>query len=179
MPAARTAAFLNDHFAVMARCIEKEGGTIDKFLGDGVMAFWGAPDRQRDHAARAARTVLAISEAIAADNRRRVEDGEPPIKLRIGLHSGTVVVGNIGAPERMNYTIVGDTVNTAKRLEQLGKTLGTAEETVTILVSTETAVALEPTNFRLEPRGAHPVPGRGQPVEVCQMDGVEGDRISE
>lgn len=178
MPAARTAAFLNHHFAVMAHCIEREGGTIDKFLGDGVMAFWGAPDRQSDHAARAARAVLAITAAIATDNRQRADDGEPPIKLRIGLHSGTVVVGNIGAPERMNYTIVGDTVNTAKRLEQLGKALGTAEETVTILVSAETAAALEPDSFRVEICGAHPVPGRGQPVEVCRLGSPEVSKIA-
>ncbi|MEM8588057.1 MAG: adenylate/guanylate cyclase domain-containing protein [Pseudomonadota bacterium] len=173
MPAARTAALLNHHFALMAQCIEKEGGTIDKFLGDGVMAFWGAPDRQADHASRAARTVLAIADAIDLDNRQRAEDGGLPIKLRIGLHSGTVVVGNIGAPERMNYTIVGDTVNTAKRLEQLGKVLGTAEETVTILISAETAAALEPDAFHLERCGAHPVPGRGQPIEVCRLGGAD------
>jgi len=175
MPAARTAALLNHHFALMAQCIENEEGTIDKFLGDGVMAFWGAPDRQADHAARAARTVLAIADAIARDNRQRREDGGLPIKLRIGLHSGTVVVGNIGAPERMNYTIVGDTVNTAKRLEQLGKVLGTAEEAVTILISAETAAALEPGDFHLETCGTHPVPGRGQPIEVCRLGRAEGN----
>ncbi len=130
----RLAAFLNRHFAMLGRAIEAEGGTIDKYIGDSVMAFWGAPDRQPDHALRACRAALAMADAVEADNARRMAKGLAPIRLRIGLHSGSVIVGNIGAPGRINYTLVGDTVNVAQRLEQLGKRYGSDRE-VTIIAS--------------------------------------------
>ena len=85
------------------------------------MAFWGAPTRQQDHASRACRAALAIADAVRADNRRRQGEGLPPVRIRIGLYDGRVVAGNIGAPGRINYTLVGDAVNAANRLEQLGK----------------------------------------------------------
>ncbi|MFP6771279.1 MAG: adenylate/guanylate cyclase domain-containing protein, partial [Alphaproteobacteria bacterium] len=132
MAVAETAALLNEHFAQVGSCIEAEGGTIDKFIGDSVMAFWGAPEEQPDHAARACRAALAIRAAVEAGN-----DAKPgtPLRLRIGIHTGPVIVGNIGAPQRMNYTIVGDSVNIAHRLEQLGHILGDANSAVTILLS--------------------------------------------
>jgi len=130
----RLAAFLNRHFEMLGRAIDAEGGTIDKYIGDSVMAFWGAPDHQPDHALRACRAALAIAEALDADNTRRIAKGRAPIRLRIGLHTGPVIVGNIGAPSRINYTLVGDTVNVAQRLEQLGK-LYPAERYVTIVAS--------------------------------------------
>ena len=98
MPAAATAEFLNRHFALLSACVEAEGGTIDKFIGDSVMAFWGAPDRQADHAERACRAALAMARAVRDDNAARTAAGLPPVRMRIGIHTGSVVVGNIGAP---------------------------------------------------------------------------------
>ncbi|HET8729038.1 MAG TPA: adenylate/guanylate cyclase domain-containing protein, partial [Alphaproteobacteria bacterium] len=118
-----TAGLLNAHFAALAGCIEAEGGTVDKFIGDAVMAFWGAPEEQPDHAARGLRAALAIDRTVRADNDRRQEQGLPALQVRIGLYSGPAVVGNIGSPSRINYTIVGDTVNTAARIEALASTL--------------------------------------------------------
>ncbi|MBI4193880.1 MAG: adenylate/guanylate cyclase domain-containing protein [Betaproteobacteria bacterium] len=138
LSAVDTAGFLNHHFAVIAECVEREGGTIDKFIGDAVMAFWGAPERQVDHAARAYRAVCAIAGALAADNARRKESGLAPVKVRMGLHSGPVIVGNIGAPGRMNYTIVGDAVNVAQRLEQLGRDFLRDGEEIVALASAST-----------------------------------------
>ncbi|MBP2232366.1 class 3 adenylate cyclase [Azospirillum agricola] len=138
MAAADTAALLNEHFTLLAACIEAEGGTVDKFIGDSLMAFWGAPEAQEDHAARALRAAHAIHQAVSADNRRRTAAGQAPIQMRIGLHSGPVVVGNIGSDSRMNYTIIGDTVNVAARIEELSAALqGEAE--VIILTSGVTA----------------------------------------
>ncbi|PWC94360.1 adenylate/guanylate cyclase domain-containing protein [Azospirillum sp. TSO5] len=138
MAAADTAALLNEHFTLLAACIEAEGGTVDKFIGDSLMAFWGAPEAQEDHAVRALRAALAIHHAIRADNRRRVAAGRAPIHVRVGLHSGPVVVGNIGSDSRINYTIVGDTVNVAARIEELSAALqGDAE--VIVLTSGVTA----------------------------------------
>ncbi|SDF09628.1 adenylate/guanylate cyclase domain-containing protein [Thalassobaculum litoreum] len=123
---------LNAHFSLVARCVEAEDGTIDKYIGDSVMAFWGAPSRQEDHAARAIRATQAIARAVHAENEVRAAAGEPPVRIRIGLHSGTVVVGNIGAPGRINYTLVGDPVNVANRIEQLGKEVDPQGEVVAL-----------------------------------------------
>jgi len=136
--AAETAALLNSHFTLLSSCIEAEGGTVDKFIGDAVMAFWGAPEEQADHAVRALRAAQAIAAAICADNIQRCAADLPPVRVRIGLHSGPVVVGNIGSASRINYTIVGDTVNTAARIEELGAGLqGDAE--IIILAGATTA----------------------------------------
>ena len=94
---------------------------IDKYIGDSVMAVWGGLSRMEDHADHAMRAALAIAQVIREDNAVRRAAGQPPIRVRIGLHSGPVVVGNIGAPGRVNFTVVGDTVNIAQRFEQLGK----------------------------------------------------------
>lgn len=160
------AGFLNDHFAIIATAVEAEGGTVDKFIGDAVMAFWGAPEDQPDHAELACRAALAIRDAIEADNERRRTAGETQVRMRIGLHTGRAVVGNIGAPGRMNYTIVGDTVNVAQRLEQLAKE--TPADDVGILVSQETADRLGEV-FALEPAGEHRVSGRNRPVAAFRL----------
>jgi len=123
MGPAETAAWLNAHFTRIAACIEAEGGTVDKFIGDAVMAFWGAPEHQPDHAARALRAAAAIDRVIRDEAAELTACGIPPVCLRVGIHSGPVVVGNIGAASRINYTIVGDTVNAAARLEALGSDL--------------------------------------------------------
>lgn len=123
---------LNAHFSLIARCVEAEDGTIDKYIGDSVMAFWGAPSRQEDHAARAIRAARAIATAVHAENEVRMAAGEPPVRIRIGLHTGTVIVGNIGAPGRINYTLVGDPVNVANRIEQLGKEIDPDAEVIAL-----------------------------------------------
>ncbi|AIB10492.1 guanylate cyclase [Azospirillum argentinense] len=138
MGAADTAALLNEHFTLLANCIEAEGGTVDKFIGDAIMAFWGAPEEQPDHAARALRAAHAITRAVREGNRRRAAEGLPAIRVRIGLHSGPVVVGNIGSASRINYTIVGDTVNVAARIEELASALQGDEEVI-VLSSAATA----------------------------------------
>jgi adenylate cyclase len=127
------AAFLNGHFALLGRCIEAEGGTIDKYIGDSVMAFWGAPDEQADHAERACAAALAIARTLQADNAERCANRLAAVRLRIGISTGRVLVGNIGAPGRVNYTLVGDVVNLAQRLEQLGKEVEDAGDVVVLI----------------------------------------------
>src|SRR5262249_9249502 len=100
-----TAALLNHHFALLGACIEHEHGIIDKYIGDSVMAVWGALAGSPDHAAAGIRSALAIAKVIGEDNAIRRAEGKPPIRLRIGLHSGPAVIGNIGAPGRINYTV--------------------------------------------------------------------------
>jgi class 3 adenylate cyclase len=170
LPPSETAAFLNHHFGLLGACVEAEQGTVDKYIGDALMAFWGAPEKQKDHALRACRAALAIAAAIAADNQQRASRGEPPVRVRIGLHTGPVVVGNIGAPDRVNYTIVGDPVNAGQRLEDLGKTIEPPAEVV-ILVSGETKAELADA-FHLEPLGALQVKGRAEPLQVFRLLGA-------
>jgi adenylate cyclase len=121
LPPGDAAAFLNQHFSLIGAQIEAEDGTIDKYIGDSVMAFWGAPDDQPDHAERACRAAQAIAVALHQDNARRRAKGLDEVCIRIGIATGRVLVGNIGAPGRINYTLVGDVVNLAQRLEELGK----------------------------------------------------------
>ena len=114
LSAEETAAYLNGYFETVSRVIADRDGTIDKFLGDGVMAFWGAPSAQPDHASRAIAAVTALAEQIEKDSVLNM-------RLRIGIHTGKVVVGNIGSASRMNYTVIGDAVNVAARLQEYGK----------------------------------------------------------
>ena len=170
-PAPRIAEFLNRHFALLAACIEDQDGTLDKFIGDSIMAFWGAPEAQSDHAQRAARAARAIAAAVEAENASRRAAGEPPVRVRVGLHSGPVTVGNIGAPGRINYTIIGDTVNICQRLEQLGKSVtpeSGADDAVTVLASAATVAQLGP-EFAREALGGHHLRGRNEMIEVFRL----------
>jgi len=164
--AAETAAFLNHHFDILARAVEDERGTIDKFLGDGMLAFWGAPEKLRDHADRALRAAVAIRAAIAADNRERQATGRPPVRLRIGLHTGPVVVGNIGATDRMNYTVVGDPVNVGNRIERLAGERLAADGDVAILLSEATLEALSERPSGLVDLGPRLLRGRSEEMRV-------------
>ena len=163
-----TEEFLNNHFGLLSRCVEAEDGTIDKFIGDALMAFWGAPDDQPDHATRACRAAKAIQAAIEADNDRREELGAPRTRVRLGIHTDRVVVGNIGAPGRMNYTIVGDGVNTGQRLEGLGKKLDDGSDVV-VLVSAATANGVDRRQVQLHQVGHFEVKGKGTAVEVFRL----------
>jgi len=167
MTAGETADLLNHHFALLGKCVEAEEGTIDKFIGDALMAFWGAPDPQPDQADRAVRAVCAMARMVHEDNASRRAQGLAPIKMRLGLHNGPAVVGNIGAPERMNYTVVGDTVNTANRMEGLGKEV--APDAEIVILASETVVAAMTLDVKQEPVGAHTVKGKAEPVQVFRI----------
>ena len=130
------ADLLNNYFEVLVQPVTAQGGTVDKFIGDALMAFWNAPDEQDDHADLALAAALEIQKVTQAFNNERVAKGEKPLVTRIGVHTGRVLVGNIGASERMNYTIVGDAVNTTARLEALGKDIGE-----TLCISSDTREA--------------------------------------
>ena len=124
MPPDSLARTLNEYFTVLTGPVLNSEGTVDKFIGDALMAFWGAPVPLDDHPDRAIEAALAIRREIAAFNAAREGLSLPPLPTRIGIHTGEVLVGNIGAEERLNYTIVGDAVNAAARLEALGKEVG-------------------------------------------------------
>ena len=166
-PAADVAEFLNEHLTILGSCVDAEEGTIDKFIGDALMAFWGAPDHQDDTADRACRAALAMAKEIETDNRIRKSEGKEPVRLRIGIHTGPVVVGNIGAPGRVNYTIVGDTVNATQRLESLGNKVESNED-VTILISAVTKSLLKG-HYTLSRLGSFDVKGKEEELEVFRL----------
>ena len=172
LPAAQVARLLNAHFTLVDRCIEAEGGTLDKYIGDAVMAFWGAPDEQPDHAARACRAALAMAHALRVDNEARMAAGHDRLRVRVGIHSGPVVVGNIGAPSRINYTVIGDTVNTAERLEALARDSAPAAADVHVVVSGETA-AQAGQAFAFKRMGSCRLAGRHEPVATFELCGLE------
>lgn len=171
LSAQETADLLNRHFEILVACIEAEGGTVDKFLGDGLLAFWGAPDQVEHHADAALRAARAIGRAIAAENQKACKKGEPVIRLRIGIHSGPVIVGNIGTYERVNYTIVGDTVNVGQRIESAGRLIAPDDE-ICILASDDTIAETldEAEKQSVTDVGKYELRGRSEPVRLWRVD---------
>jgi adenylate cyclase len=108
---------LNQYLEVMVQAVFNHQGTLDKFLGDGLLAIFGTPLQQPDHPQRAVQTALEIQQAIAALNATRHAVNAPALTIGIGINSGEAIVGNIGSEKRMEYTVVGDMVNVAQRLQ--------------------------------------------------------------
>jgi adenylate cyclase len=146
---------LNQHFAMVAELIEREGGIIDKFIGDAVVAVFGAPTPLHDHAARAVRAACNVVAAV-----RAAPEAHGAFSMRIGLNTGPALVGNVGSKRRFDYTAIGDTVNLAQRLEQANKELDT-----TLLIAATTAKAAG-TIEGLTPLGSVAIKGRIAVVDV-------------
>ncbi|HRI14540.1 MAG TPA: adenylate/guanylate cyclase domain-containing protein [Verrucomicrobiota bacterium] len=127
---------LGEYLAAISTVIQQHAGTVDKFIGDGVMAFWGAPKPNPNHARDGCVAAWRLQQRLDELNREWTAQGQLAFPTRIGLNTGTVIVGNIGSDTRMNYTAMGDPVNVASRLESLNRTFGTR-----ILLSEETRAA--------------------------------------
>ncbi|HKA28161.1 MAG TPA: adenylate/guanylate cyclase domain-containing protein [Candidatus Binatia bacterium] len=133
LPSDCVVSLLNEFHSRMVAAVSACEGTFDKYLGDGLMAYFGAPVPAADHAVRAILCALSMQISLGEMNAARAARGEPPLRMGVGLHSGPVVLGDIGAPGRREYTPVGDTVNVAARIEELTRNHGFA-----VLVSDET-----------------------------------------
>jgi adenylate cyclase len=125
MPSQELLMRVSAYLDIVIKAVNHQHGTIDKFMGDGVMAFWGAPALLEDHAWRACVAALAIQRDMNALNARWESEGMRPFNVRVGVHCDAVVVGNVGSQERMSYTVLGDGVNIASRLEAINKEYGT------------------------------------------------------
>jgi adenylate cyclase len=160
LSAEQTVEVLTGYFNAMTPLIHATGGTVDKFIGDAVMAFWGAPLPDAQHAEHAVRAAIAMQQAMVPLVAALRSRGLPSIHMRIGLHTGRVVVGNVGSEQRFSYTAIGDAVNLAARLEGANKAFGTG-----ILVSGATAAQL-PADITLRPLDDVIVKGKSEPVRV-------------
>jgi len=158
-----TVALLNEYFTLMVDCIQHEEGMLDKFIGDAVMAAFGIPVAHDDDADRAVRASIAMIRELARWNRGRVSEGKLPVDIGIGLNTDMVVSGNIGSKKRMDYTIIGDGVNLASRLESACKTYGTH-----ILISEFTYKHLKSTYYTRE-IDLVVVKGKTQPVAIFEV----------
>lgn len=167
-PAVEVVSYLNDLLARVGPIIEASGGTIDKYIGDSVMAFWGAPEEQPDHANVACHAALRIAREVEAFNAERRAEGLHACRMRIGLHTGQVIVGNIGFAGRVDYTIVGRTVNVAQALEQYGRQAIDDSEVV-ILVSNVTAGSVGQA-FAFRPCPDLKVSGAAQAIQLLHRD---------
>jgi len=153
---------LNAHFSILGQAIEAEGGIIDKYVGDSVVAIFGALVPLPNHAAGAMRAALAVQERLRAEVGR-----EGAFRIRIGLNTGSCVVGNVGSITRINYTAIGDSVNVAARLEAANKELGTA------ILASDSTVRAAGAGFQCRPLGPIHVKGRAEQVVVHEVVGPQ------
>jgi len=160
LSAPETVEVLTEYFNVMTAIIHRYGGTVDKFIGDAVMAFWGAPLPDAQHAEHAVRAAIDMQQAMQGLTEQLVSRGLPSISMRIGVHTGRVVVGNVGSRSRFSYTAIGDAVNLAARLEGANKAFGSG-----ILLSEASALGL-PEEVALRHLDTVIVKGKSEPVKV-------------
>jgi adenylate cyclase len=163
----RIVPLLGKYFDCMSREIHANAGTIDKFIGDAVMAFWGAPAPNPDHALGACRAALACQRALRMSGL--TDDNGRPLGVRIGINSGSVLVGNIGSEVRLNYTVIGDAVNVASRLEGVNKQYGTQ-----IIIGEETR-RLAGDRIRVRELDRLAVYGRAAGLQIYELLGIAQD----
>lgn len=158
-----TVALLNEYFTIMVDCIQRHGGMLDKFIGDGIMAAFGIPVAHGDDEDRAVRAAIDMINALFVWNVERLAQGKKPVNMGIGLNTDEVVSGNIGSPKRMDYTLIGDGVNVASRLESACK-----EYSARILIGENTYRKLRGT-YRIRELDLIVVKGKTEPVVVYEV----------
>jgi adenylate cyclase len=163
---------LNEYLNIMTAIIFSNQGTLDKYEGDAILAFWGAPVAQADHALRACRAAIAMQRSLEGLRKVWETEGKPLFHVRIGINSGEMIVGNMGGASRFDYTVIGDAVNLGSRLEGVNKQYGTE-----ILMSEHTwrHVAQETLSRELD---MLVVAGKSEPIRVYELVGMAGERLA-
>jgi adenylate cyclase len=156
--------FLNDYFSEMEQAIRGQNGIVLQYIGDEIEAVFGAPIEEPDHPLKAAAAALDMRNRLRELNRRRVSAGESPVEHGIGIHTGVVLAGNVGSPDRLVYAMVGDTVNAASRIQSLNKQFGTD-----ILLSQATKERLKPGSFQLVSLGQTSIRGKSTELEIYKI----------
>lgn len=169
MPPSDLVSLLNEYLDGMTQIIFDHGGTLDKYEGDAVMAFWGAPLEDHEHARKAVSAALEMSRFSDSLSLKFQDEGRPAIKTRFGLNTGRVIVGNIGSQKRFDYTIIGDEVNLASRLESANKQYGT------YLVISHSTYTLVRDHFMVRALDNLRVKGKERPVKVYEVLGRLND----
>lgn len=163
MEPAKVVKFLNDYFSSMVDVVFKHGGSIDKFLGDGLMALFGAPISYHDSARRAVDAAIEMRIKLSEINVRRELEGEEPIDIGVSLHTGECIVGNIGTQQKMEYTAVGDVVNITSRLEELNK------EFKTHVIITEATYQHVADFVKVQPLPEVQIRGRSESIKIYEV----------
>ncbi|HXL39511.1 MAG TPA: adenylate/guanylate cyclase domain-containing protein [Myxococcales bacterium] len=162
LPAQEVVRMLNDYFELMVDILFEHNGILDKFIGDAIMGLWGAPVKRPDDATNAVRAAVKMQKRVAEWNEERVAQDKVPIRIGIGLHTGQVVVGNMGSSKALSYTAIGDGVNLASRL------CGVAREDM-VVISEECALRAGKDKFMLEALPPAKVKNREAPVEIFRV----------
>ncbi len=163
MPPESLVQDLNQYLAAMVEAIQSRNGMIDKFIGDGIMALFGVPLDDPNHTLHAVEAATAMLASLDRLNRKLIDKGREPIAIGIGIHTGEAVIGNIGSPEKMEYTAIGDVVNTAARIESLTRKLD-----ANILISGDAFSALEG-RIAGEHKGEQSLKGKDRPVSIYKI----------
>ncbi|MTI17033.1 adenylate/guanylate cyclase domain-containing protein [Rhodobacteraceae bacterium RKSG542] len=158
-------ARINAHLTELVTIIEEEGGTVDKYLGDGILAFWGAPDEMPDHAEAAVRAARRIDARLVELHE---QGAKMPTRVRVAVHTGDVVVGNIGAPDRLNYTVLGDAVNVCDRIQRYSSRLQNEARQNTVVISETTYEQIKERDNMIS-LGPVALKGRNRPVCLWQL----------
>lgn len=156
---------LNEYFTAMVGIITKHNGVVDKFIGDAIMAVWGAPKSSGNDSADALRACIEMRTSLEKLNERRISRQQEPIQIGMGLHTGSAISGNIGSNERVEYTVIGNTVNTASRIEASTKAFG-----ADLLISEELKEKVGPA-FLVELAGSAEVKGRTDALKLYKVRG--------
>ena len=166
LPPEAVVATLNEHLNMAVSVIFKHQGTLDKFVGDCVMAFWGAPLAQPNHAELAARAALDMIEGLEKLNRKWQSEGRPTLRIGVGINTGEMLFGNIGSEQRMDFTVIGDNVNLGSRLESATKELH-----ATVVISDATYQQIRD-KAQVRPLGEISVKGKAQKILVYELLGM-------
>ena len=168
LPAEELVESLGDYFSGLNGIIQEHQGTLDKYIGDSVMAFWGAPIARDNHAALACAAALACQPFLDALAIQFASVGRPPFNTRFGIHTGEAIVGNIGSENRMNYTIIGDSVNLTSRLEGLNKYYGTR------IIISQACLNQLGVQFVTRKLDVVAVKGKAEPTPIYELMGTSG-----